>query len=172
MEGPPSPNTPDSTQSSGPISLRPATDEDLGRLADLETRLQVAPWTVDHFRTEIAKPYSNVCVLTDDETDTVIHGYIVFWLMPDACQVLNIAVDLPHRGLGLARLMLRRAIDQAMKQNIDKATLDVRKSNQPALQLYQSLNFTIDHIRKNFYSNGEDAYQLTLHIKEDVLHYF
>ncbi len=167
MEGPQSQDTPAS-----PISLRPATEDDLASLAELESRLQIAPWTADHFRTEMAKPYSNVWILTDDETDAVVHGYLVFWLMPDACQVLNIAVDLPHRGLGLAQLMLRRAIDQAIKQNLEKATLEVRKSNVPALQLYQSLNFTIDHIRKNFYSNGEDAYQLTLRINDDALHGF
>jgi ribosomal-protein-alanine N-acetyltransferase len=92
--------------------------------------------------------------------------------MPDACQVLNIVVDLPFRGLGLAKLMLRRAIDRALKEGIGKVTLDVRKSNLPAVQLYQSLNFAIDHIRKGFYSNGEDAYQMTLHIKDDVIHPF
>ena len=151
-----------------PVSLRSATEDDLVPLAEMEKRLQTAPWNLEHFRSELLKPYSQLWVLTDDETDTVIQGYVAFWLMPDACQVLNIAVDLPYRGLGLAKLMLRKAVDTALKQGIEKATLEVRTENLAAVHLYQCLNFTIDHIRKGFYSNGSDAYQMTLHINDSL----
>lgn len=144
------------------FSLRPATPDDLSAITEIERKVHVAPWTEEHFRSELAKPYSQVLLLTDDETDSKIAGYIVYWLMFDECQILNVVVDLPYRGLGFAKDMIRRAVAAAERKGAKKVELDVRKSNQPAVQLYQAMKFVIVHVRKGFYSNGEDAYQMTL----------
>jgi ribosomal-protein-alanine N-acetyltransferase len=146
----------------GATSLRPATEEDIPQLLEVERHVHVAPWTADNFKGEMGKPYSQVLLLTDDETDSKVIGYIVFWLMFDECQILNVAVDLPYRGLGHAKKMIRRVIDLALKKDIKRAILEVRKTNLPAVQLYQSLGFGITQIKKGFYSNGEDAYQMSL----------
>lgn len=146
------------------FSPRPATAEDLALLVEIEKKIHVAPWTEEHFRSELAKPFSRVMVLTDDETDSVIAGYIVFWLMFDECQILNVGVDLPHRGQGLAKKLIRMAIQMASDKGLKKAFLDVRKSNGAAIQLYQGQRFSITQVRKGYYSNGEDAYEMTLYI--------
>jgi ribosomal-protein-alanine N-acetyltransferase len=82
--------------------------------------------------------------------------------MFDECQILNVVTDLPFRGLGLAKEMVRKAISETHRKDLKKLVLDVRKSNEAAIQLYQSLGFSISHVRKSFYSNGEDAYQMAL----------
>lgn len=145
-----------------PSNLRPATADDLDRLVEIEKAVHVSPWNREHFEAEIQKPYSHVLLLTDDETDTQILGYIVFWLMFDECQILNVAVDLPHRGMGYAKGMVRQAVAAALRKDFRRVLLDVRKSNAPAIQLYQGLKFVITHVRKSFYSNGEDAYEMAL----------
>ncbi len=147
-------------------SLRPATEEDLSKVVEIEKRVHIAPWQESHFSSELSKPYCQFLVLTDDETDSLIAGYIVCWMMAEECQVLNIAVDLPFRRLGFASLMIRKCIQLAESKGINKITLEVRKSNAAAVQLYQSLNFNILHIRKGFYSNGEDAYHMSLSLDE------
>jgi ribosomal-protein-alanine N-acetyltransferase len=151
------------------FSLRPATTEDLKPVLQIENHLYPSPWTEENFKAELIKPYSHFLVLTDDETDTQIAGYIVFWTLFDECQILNIAVDLPFRGMGFAKQMLRKAASLAINKGIRKLVLDVRKSNMAAIQLYQNLNFSITHIRKGFYSNGDDAYQMTLSLEGDAL---
>jgi ribosomal-protein-alanine N-acetyltransferase len=155
--------------STEPLSIRPATDDDLPRLLEVEGRVHVAPWNEEGFKGEMSKPYSCVWVLTDDETDSKIAGYVVFWLLFDECQILNVAVDLPFRGLGHAKRMVRQVADQAVKKDLKSVTLDVRKSNLPAIQLYQGLGFSITAIRKGFYSNGEDAYQMRLPLQGDAI---
>jgi ribosomal-protein-alanine N-acetyltransferase len=147
-----------------PSSIRPATQEDLPLIAEIERRCHLAPWTEDHFREELAKPYSRVWLLTDDETDSQMLGYVVFWTLMDEAQILNIVVDLPHRGLGHAKRMLQKVITTVAKTELKRVILDVRKSNTPAIQLYQRLGFTITQVRKGFYSNGEDGYQMTLEL--------
>ncbi len=149
------------------VSIRPATEDDFGILVEIEKSIQVAPWTADHFKTELEKPYSHVWVLTDDETDSQIYGYVVFWFMMEDCHILNVGVDLPYRGMGYGKKMIRQALNLAAREGKERAILEVRKTNAAAIQLYHSLGFTIGQVRKSFYSNGEDAYQMTLSIKDD-----
>ena len=149
------------------FSLRPITPDDLPQLITIEKQVHPAPWTEAHFAAELTKPYSYFYVLTDDETDSRIAGYIVCWMMFDDCQILNLVVDLPFRGLGMAKLMIRKAIGLALNKNIKKVVLEVRKTNMPAIQLYQGLGFTITKILKGFYGNGEDAHQMTHFLQED-----
>lgn len=148
------------------FSLRPATADDLASVVALEHRVHVAPWTVEQFREELEKPYSQFLLMTDDDTDEVIVGYLVAWKLFDEIQLLNIAVDLPFRGLGFAKKMLHRLVSQAHTDGLKRVILDVRKSNAAAISLYQVTGFSIAHIRKGFYSNGEDAYQMELDLSE------
>jgi ribosomal-protein-alanine N-acetyltransferase len=159
------------------FSLRPATSDDLAKIVEIENRVHVAPWTHSHFESELQKPYSHFLVLSDDETDEVIAGYAVFWQMGSEPQeqgerhggdaeVLNIVVDLPFRGRGFAKQMLRQVVTSAVRDGCQKVILDVRKTNVSAIQLYQSLGFSITQVRKKFYSNGEDAYGMTLFLDD------
>jgi len=153
------------------FSLRPATTEDLESVLKLERQVHPMPWAEEHFRAELTKPYSHFLVLTDDETDTKVAGYVVCWVLFDECQIMNIAVDLPYRGLGFAKKMVQKAVLLASQKGVSRVTLEVRKSNLPAIQLYQRLQFVITQIRKKFYSDGEDAYHMRLSLAEDPIQF-
>ena len=155
----------------GPASLRPATPDDVPAILQIEAKVHVAPWTEEHFKAELEKPYARFLVYTDDETDEIVIGYIVFWLMFDECQVLNVAVDFPYRGLGYAKELIRAAAKEGGQKNVKRVVLDVRKTNLPAVQLYQGLGFVITQVRKGFYSNGEDAYQMTLYLEDQEIRF-
>jgi ribosomal-protein-alanine N-acetyltransferase len=152
-------------------SLRPATSDDIPAVLDVERRVHVAPWGDENFRFELTKPYSQFLVLTDDETDEKVAGYIIYWMLFEECQILNVVVDAPFRGLGMAKKMVRQAAQSAMQKGIKKVNLEVRKSNAAAIQLYQGQRFVITQVRRNFYSNGEDAYQMTLHLDENPVEF-
>ncbi len=152
---------PDSTTA---VSLRPMIEADLPRVLSIEHAVHVAPWTQGHFKGEMDKPYSQVWVLTDDESDSEIFGYVVFWEMGESFEILNIAVALSARGLGYAKKMLQYVVRAALAKNAKRLILDVRKSNLPAIALYQRSGFTITQLRKGFYSNGEDAYSMNLEL--------
>jgi ribosomal-protein-alanine N-acetyltransferase len=152
----------------GTFSLRPATTDDLQAILEIEKRVHVAPWAEENFKFELSKPYSHFLVMTDDETDNHVAGYIIYWVLFDECQILNVVVDVPFRGTGMAKRMIRQAAQTALQKGIKKLSLEVRKSNAPAINLYQSLKFVITHVRRGFYSNGEDAYQMTLHLEDNI----
>lgn len=144
------------------VSLRLATPDDLDRLAAIEIRVHLAPWSSGNFSGEWEKPYSKTWVLTDDETDLEILAYAVFWFMDESIEILNVAVDLPYRGRGFAKKMLQHITREGVQRGAKQLILDVRKSNLAAVHLYQGAGFAITQYRKAFYSNGEDAYHMTL----------
>lgn len=144
------------------FSIRPASTDDLPELVRIEAAVHVAPWGEASFKAELEKPYSKIWVLTDEETDAIVAGYIVFWTLFDECQILNVATDLSFKRQGFAQKLIRKVADFSIRQGLKRVVLDVRKSNMPAIQLYQKMRFNVQHVRKSFYSNGEDAYQMVL----------
>ena len=153
------------------LSIRSATFDDLSLLVKIENQVHISPWSEEHFQAELEKPYSHILLLSDDDTDQVIAGYIVYWLMLEECEILNLAVDLPFRGLGYAEKLVRAVVSASIKMSLKRVILDVRKSNLPALHLYQKVGFRISHIRKGFYSNGEDAYQMMIDLSESATNF-
>ena len=151
------------------ISVRPAIEDDVAEIVRIEQAVHVAPWRAENVLAELAKPYARFLIFTDDETDSKAAAYICYWVMFEECNILNVAVDLPFRRQGLAKQLVHLVVREALRGGIKKILLDVRKSNQPALELYQGLRFAITHIRKGFYSDGEDAYQMSLSVNEETL---
>lgn len=147
------------------FSLRPMTADDLPQVLAIENRVHAAPWDDIGFKAEWQKPYSVSWVLTDDETDAQVVAYVVFWTMAEAFEVLNVVVSLEHRGAGFAKKMLRQVATEAIRGGVKRLILDVRKSNLPAVALYQRCGFSITQVRKGFYSNGEDAYHMALELE-------
>lgn len=146
------------------MSIRRATPGDAEKIAQIETLIQKAPWSLGVIQTEIEFPQGQGLLITDDETDSIVMGYIFFrtHLEPTGSrtEILNLGVDLPFRGLGLAKQLLHKALSLVTRQEPFSVFLNVRKSNNPAIQLYQNHGFSTSHIRKNFYSDGEDAYEM------------
>lgn len=146
-------------------SVRPLTEDDLPKVVAIEKRVQPGPapshWTRDHFASELTKSFSHAWVLTDDETDEEVAAYLVFWTL-ETVHVLNLGVDRAYQRRGYAKKLIRLAGREGIRRGIDRMTLEVRKSNLTALELYQSLGFTIRRVRKSAYSNGEDAYEMEL----------
>jgi ribosomal-protein-alanine N-acetyltransferase len=54
-------------------------------------------------------------------------------------------------------LLLEKLIDIANSKNLDAMTLEVRKSNQKAINLYEKYDFKFAGARPKYYENTEDA---------------
>ena len=152
-------------------SLRPATEDDLEKILEIELKVHRAPWTLEHFKTELSKPQSTVWVLTDDETDEQVAAYVVFWKLFENAEILNIAVDPALQRRGFAKAVLQAVVKDLVRQDIKKLNLEVRKSNLAAIALYQAAGLTVSQVRKNFYSDGEDAYAMSLSLEEDGIRF-
>jgi ribosomal-protein-alanine N-acetyltransferase len=70
---------------------------------------------------------------------------------------MNIAVAPEHRRRGVARRLLAELFERAGGDSA-RYTLEVRRSNQEAIDLYESEGFRAAGLRPRYYQdNGEDA---------------
>ena len=117
------------------------------------------PWSALFFLQEIRIPCAR-SLLAVLEGKTV--GYLIYWLLPSEIDVHNLAVDPAHRRRGIGKALLQAIMEEARQKGCSRVTLEVRKSNEAAQRLYQSLGFVAQGIRKDYYSdNGEDAVAMT-----------
>lgn len=115
------------------------------------------PWSRTQFEAELHKSHAKFLVLTDDETDSVVVGYIVYWVQVEGASLLNVCVAPKFRGLGFGEQLVRTMIKDVVREEIPCTRLEVRASNQAAISLYQRIGFKKTHEREKFYSDGETA---------------
>jgi [ribosomal protein S18]-alanine N-acetyltransferase len=145
-----------------PVQFRPMTTADLDEVMVIERISFRFPWSAGFFRQELQVACARSILA---ETAGKIIGYVLFWILPGAIDIHNIAVHADYRRQGVARVLLRQVVGEARRQSITRVMLEVRKSNLPAQKLYQTMGFLTTGIRKGYYSdNGEDALAMTLEL--------
>jgi len=143
------------------VRVREMTEEDAEAVYSINIRsFPRDAWSRDAIRREFRLPYSVRFVL---EKDGLVVGYAFVWLIREEAFIMTIAVDPEHRGKGLGRFFLQEII-RRMSPRARVFTLDVRKSNLPAIKLYRSLGFTVVRERPRFYSDGENALVMELRV--------
>lgn len=71
--------------------------------------------------------------------------------------ILNIATREEFKNKGVASALINFVFKLAKQRKFKSVWLEVRYSNNVAIHLYRKLGFQQLYIRKNYYSNGEDA---------------
>ncbi len=144
------------------IKLIPLENEHIDRVYEIERLSYSNPWTKFGFLSEVRNPFSLPFVLVlDDE----IIGYIVLWDYGESLHIANITVHPDHRRKGYGRYMIKFAVEKAQEMGKKMVTLEVRESNMPARNLYESEGFeAIGKINGYYPDNRENAiiYRLKL----------
>jgi len=141
------------------VELRRLVLDDLEEIDEIERRSYPTPWSRSMFAGELSKPTS-ICLgafEADGEEGTLV-GYLIVSRYVDAWHVMNVAVDPPHRGRGVATMLLERLFELTVDDARRGYTLEVRVSNATAVALYERLGFTARGLRRGYYTdNREDA---------------
>ena len=92
------------------------------------------------------------------EMDGQVVGYAGAWIILDESHITNIAIEESRRGLGYGRALTTALMQYLSNLGAAYATLEVRRSNLRAQNLYKSLGFVELGVRKRYYEdNREDA---------------
>lgn len=137
------------------ITLKVADLNDIGNISKIESECFSEPWSENAIREFISHNENTIlCAYSDNE----LCGYVSETKVLDEIQIANVAVSQKFRRCGIASLLIETLINKCYSQNIALMTLEVRKSNTPAIKLYEKYNFRPEGIRKNYYRNPtEDA---------------
>ncbi|MGE5862270.1 MAG: ribosomal protein S18-alanine N-acetyltransferase [Nitrososphaerales archaeon] len=72
--------------------------------------------------------------------------------------VVSIAVLEAHQGKGIGTALMLEGINGVLSRKSDEIYLEVRVSNETAVQMYKKLGFIIKSRLKTYYRDGEDAF--------------
>jgi ribosomal-protein-alanine N-acetyltransferase len=138
------------------IIIRKMKTSDIDAVYDIEQHCFSHPWSKESFRGELEK---NVCAryLVAEEDNQVI-GYGGMWLIINEAHITNIAVHPNHRKKKVGSILLSQLMGLAWNElEVQRMTLEVRKSNYVAQSLYKKFNFQVSGERKKYYDDNEDA---------------
>jgi ribosomal-protein-alanine N-acetyltransferase len=115
------------------------------------------PWTREMYLAELENADVSFFYLARDAAGTVV-GFCSFWRILDELHINNLAVLPERRREGIAAALLERVLGDGARFNARRATLEVRRSNDAALKLYQRFGFLVAAIRRGYYTHpDEDA---------------
>ncbi|HEX7138325.1 MAG TPA: ribosomal protein S18-alanine N-acetyltransferase [Vicinamibacterales bacterium] len=115
------------------------------------------PWTREMYVSELGNQGVSFCFLAREPAGRAV-GFCSFWRVLDELHINNLAVLPDVRREGIASLLLAHVLREGARLGAVRATLEVRRSNEPARRLYERFGFSVAGIRHGYYSNPvEDA---------------
>jgi ribosomal-protein-alanine N-acetyltransferase len=169
-------------------ALRPMNADDIAQVMDIERESFPSMWPQTAYRRELQNKVARYLVVAElrDEPRTItpapglwgalrrivgsdgdtsnqrVLGFIGLWLLVGEAHIVTVAVRNSYRRMGIGERLLIAAIDTALEYDQDVLTLEVRKSNEAAQQLYLKYGFDRVGLRKRYYTdNNEDAVLMT-----------
>ena len=137
-----------------PVEIVPATRADVPAVHRIEEESFPSPWRREFFTAELLA-HGRFCLVAK-KNDVVIGYVFAMWIL-DEMHVNKIAVTASERRQGIADELMARCFAFAREHEVSSISLEVRKSNDGAQAFYRHLGFVSEHIRRNYYPDGEAA---------------
>jgi ribosomal-protein-alanine N-acetyltransferase len=135
------------------VEIRRLTYADLPQVVAIERRAFTTPWSLAMFVLELSKP-SGVCLAAEVESE--LTAYLVCSRYDAVWHLMNVAVDPDRRRRGIATALIGALLERVGPDG--RLTLEVRRSNEGAIALYERFGFRSAGLRRRYYAdNGEDA---------------
>ena len=142
--------------------VRKAKPDDATAIALIEKLAFSQPWSEASILSEIQKENAVFLVC---EKDGDLAGYVSMETVCGECYIGNLAVGRLYRRRGVATLLLSELTYFAKEMKCSFITLEVRKSNVAARALYEKAGYTVQGVRRGFYTSpDEDAVIYTLYL--------
>jgi ribosomal-protein-alanine N-acetyltransferase len=127
----------------------------LDEVSALEAASFTNPWSQDTLARELSNSdVARVYVLRGPGTGLL--AFCACWIIFDELHINTLAVEPAARRQGLATRLLRFVFAEAVAAGAQRATLEVRRSNDAALHLYERLGFVVQAVRSSYYTQPEE----------------
>lgn len=138
------------------MDIRKATLEDIDKMLEIESySFQSDVWNKEMLTYELTK--NNTSLYYVGEINGELVGFINIWEQFDTSSIAQLAVKQEYRNKGIATELYNYLEKMLKEKNIEFVTLEVRKNNIPAINLYKKLGFNYIVDKPGYYKDGEDA---------------
>lgn len=135
------------------LVIAPATPADITAIDEIEQHSFKSPWSRQAFEGELLREWARVDVGREGSR---IITFCNYWLVTTELHVLAIATHPDFRGRGVGGRMLAHVLDVAGGAGCSLATLEVRRSNKPAIAMYERAGFKTVHVRARYYQDDDE----------------
>jgi ribosomal-protein-alanine N-acetyltransferase len=133
-------------------------------VARLEAEAFSTPWSADTFRRLLRS--GGPALLVAELPELPVAGYAVLWCFGDQGELANIAVAPGCRGRGIGSRLLTAVLDMARDRGVEELFLEVRESNERAIDMYERRGFELLGRRVGYYDRPrEDARVMRVRLK-------
>ena len=137
--------------------IRPIREEDVGQIHAIETLCFPMPWSEESILHDVKENVVARWLVMDDGEGRVL-AYAGMWFVLDEAHVCNVAVHPDCRRMGYGKRIMEALMQLAVDNSMSMMTLEVRRSNLAAQNLYHACGFLDVGYRKRYYEdNKEDA---------------
>ena len=141
---------------------RDMTQDMLADIIQVEQGAYSQPWLMGNFVDSIISGYHMPVWFDGDD----VLCYFVAMRGADEVHLLNFTVASAHQRQGLAQAMMRYLREWSVSRGVHSIWLEVRASNQRAIDLYLASGFVTDGVRPGYYpvhhGQREDAVVMSL----------
>ena len=138
--------------------------EDTEAIAKIERQCFSKPWSKEGIEAELSNDKAHF--FTAKKLGSVC-GYIGMHIILDECYIANVAVSPKWQKSHIGSALVEKAVSVAENKGCRFVSLEVRKSNRPAISLYEKCGFIPMGERKGFYSDPvEDALIMTKELED------
>ena len=131
------------------------THGDIPAVCEIEKACFPDPWSEASFESELSG--KNPAVYVVAEEDGRVIGHMGVWYILDEGHITNVAVSPEARRKGVGRALVEESLRLGRESGLRGFTLEVRETNEAAIELYKSFGFETAGKRKNYYGQGLDG---------------
>jgi len=144
--------------------FRNITEVDLPEVLKIEAVSHAYPWSEGIFLDCLRVGYYCPALISEGQ----IHAYGVMSAAAGEAHIFNLCVLDTMRGKGLGEVMLLHLLEGALVGKVKTVFLEVRPSNQVAINLYEKVGFIEVGFRKNYYPDGDGREDALIMAKDIV----
>ena len=147
------------------VAIAPATAADLDAIEDLERHAFRAPWPRSVFEGELTREIAHLDVGRATEAPGAgrVIAFCNWWCVAGEVHIHAITTHPDRRRAGIGAQLLAHMLAGGRAAGATTATLEVRRSNVPAIALYTRAGFHTVHVRARYYQDdNEDALVMVL----------
>lgn len=158
------------------LELKPLVAKLLPAAVNLDVQALGGLWTLAGYERELANPASellalsgpgvlakatqpgaaNTAIAQPEHPEETLLGIGGFWSILEEAHIIVLAIHPQVQGRGLGQALLYGLMLAAHQRGLERATLEVRVSNQPALALYAKFGFEKVGRRKRYYPDTQE----------------
>ena len=153
------------------VDVRPMEEADLPAVLEIENASFKNPWKKEDFLNDMHNnQFSNLWVieLSAEGVGKQVLGFSDYWQTFDSATICQIAVHPGIRRKQLGSALMDEIINDCYAKRVRYLTLEVRKSNESAINFYKKHEFKEVCIKPNYYPDGEDAIYMMQEININV----